>query len=298
MKVSNPDKVIFDDAGLTKADLVGHYELVARRLLDFAAGRPLTLQRFPNGISGKGFMQKNASNHFPDTIARYEVPKQGGGTTLYPVVDREDDIAYLANQGTVTFHMWTSSAARPDKPDWLIIDLDPDDGDAAGARRALANVAALVEELGLSGFPLATGANGFHLWIPLDGSLTIDEASLVSRAIAGLAAVRHPDQMTIEFLKKNRHGRVFVDWLRNGPTATVVVPFSLRPRQTASAAVPLRWDEIDQASPDGWPLGRLDDRLDIDTDLEARAVPVVAIVEQARTEGVDLDTPFDRFGRR
>jgi bifunctional non-homologous end joining protein LigD len=298
VQVSNPDKVIFGDAGWTKADLVGHYELVACRLLDFAAGRPLTLQRYPNGIGGKGFMQKNASEHFPDTIARYEVAKQGGGTTLYPVVDREEDIAYLANQGTVTFHMWTSSAARPDKPDWLIIDLDPDDGDVAGARRALTDVAALIDELGLAGFPLATGATGFHLWIPLDGSVAIDEASLVARAIAGLAAVRHPDRLTVEFLKKNRHGRVFVDWLRNRPTSTVVVPFSLRPRQAASAAVPLGWDEVDDATPDAWTLGRLSDRLDVDTNLETRAVPVTAIIEQARAEGVDLDTPFDRFGRR
>jgi DNA primase len=91
---------------------------------------------------------------------------------------------------------------------------------------------------------------------------------------------------------------VFVDWLRNRPTSTVVVPFSLRPRQAASAAVPLGWDEVDGATPDAWTLGRLSDRLDVDTNLETRAVPVTAIIEQARAEGVDLDTPFDRFGRR
>ena len=121
---------------MTKADVVAHYERVAERMLDFCAGRPLTLQRFPRGIDAKGFMQKNAADHFPDSIRRLPVPKRSGGETLYPVVDRPDDLAYLANQNTVTFHMWTSSAARPGRPDWMVIDLDPEAGDLSrGPRR-------------------------------------------------------------------------------------------------------------------------------------------------------------------
>jgi bifunctional non-homologous end joining protein LigD len=298
VQVTSPDKLIFEEAGLTKADLVGHYERVGERLLAFAAGRPLTLQRFPNGVAAKGFMQKNASDHFPGSIARFEVPKQDGGVTHYPVVDGVDDLAYLANQGTVTFHMWTSSVARPDRPDWLVLDLDPSTDDLDLVRRGVHDLRALLDEFGVDGFPLATGSSGFHVWVPLDGSLSIQDAALATRALAGLAAARHPERLTIEFLKRERTGRVFVDWLRNNPTATVVTPFSLRPKPTAPVAVPLRWDEVDSVMPDRWTLTDLGDRLDLDVTIEPQRPPVDDIVDRARSEGVDLDSPFDRFGRR
>ncbi len=297
MEVSSPDKVMYPGAGVTKADVVAHYERVAERMLDFCAGRPLTLQRFPRGIDAKGFMQKNAAEHFPASIRRLPVPKRSGGETLYPVVDRPDDIAYLANQNTVTFHMWTSSAERPGRPDWMVIDLDPEAGDLPGVRAATRLIAEVLETFDIRGFPVATGSKGFHVWVPLDGALGFDDVALAARALAGLATTEAPDQVTTEFLKKNRDGRVFVDWLRNGPIATVVVPFSLRPRPGAPVAVPLRWDELDDAVPDRWHLGDLADRLELDPAVAPQRLPVDAIVTAARAADVDLDTPHDRFGR-
>ena len=297
MEVSSPDKVMFPDDGVTKADVVAHYERVAVRMLDFCGGRPLTLQRFPRGIDAKGFMQKNAADHFPDSIRRLPVPKRSGGETLYPVVDRPDDIAYLANQNTVTFHMWTSSAVRPGRPDWMVIDLDPEAGDLSGVRSATRLIREVLESFDIGAFPVATGSKGFHVWVPLDGDLGFDDVALAARALAGLATTRAPDQVTTEFLKKNRDGRVFVDWLRNGPIATVVVPFSLRPRAGAPVAVPLRWEELDEAEPDRWRLVDLGDRLDLDPAIAPQRLPVDAIVAASRAAGVDLDTPHDRFGR-
>ncbi len=297
MKVSSPDKLIFPADGFTKTDLVAHYERVGERMIGFLGGRPLTLQRFPGGIEKKGFMQKNAADHFPDSIRRESVPKRGGGETVYPVVDRAENLAYLANQNTVTFHMWTSSAARPNNPDWMVIDLDPEAGDLGGVRVATRIVGDLIESFGLEGFPLATGSKGFHVWVPIDGTATVDQVSEVSRALAGLAALEKPNQLTTEFLKKNRNGRVFVDWLRNGPTATVVVPFSLRPRPGAPVAVPLRWEELDEAQPDGWKIDSLGDRLDLDHGITPQSLPTAEIIAAARDRGVDLDTPHDRFGR-
>nr|WHW29318.1 putative ATP-dependent DNA ligase [uncultured bacterium] len=297
MHVSSPEKLIFPADGFTKTDLVGHYERVGHRMIEFLAGRPLTLQRFPSGIEKKGFMQKNAGDHFPDSIGRESVPKRGGGETVYSVVDRAEDLAYLANQNTVTFHMWTSSAARPNNPDWLVIDLDPEADDLAGVRTATKIVGDLLGSFGLHGFPLATGSKGFHVWVPIDGATGFDQISEVSRALAGMAALAQPEQLTTEFLKKNRKGRVFVDWLRNGPTATVVVPFSLRPRPGAPVAVPLQWEELDQARPDGWKIDSLSDRLDLDQPITPQPVPVDEIIAAARERGVDLDTPHDRFGR-
>lgn len=296
MNVSNPDKPIFRD--FTKTHLVEHYQTVGRRMLEFVSDRPLTLERYPNGVEAKGFMQKNASKHFPDSIRRFEVPKQGGGTTVYPVVEREEDLAYLANQGTVTFHMWTSTTASSERPDWFVIDLDPRTGDIDGVRQATILVRALLEEVGLGGFPLATGSSGFHVWVRIEPLQPVDEVARAARALAGVAAVRHPDVMTTEFLKRDRGGRVFVDWLRNGPTATVVAPFSLRARPAAPVAVPLLWSEVPAADPGGWTLGGLDDRLELDVDMAPQPFPLDPIVEAARAAGIDVDAPFDRFGRR
>ena len=298
MEVSNPDKLIFPADGLTKADLVGHYERVGTAMLRFLGGRPLTLQRYPSGIERKGFMQKNAAKHFPPSIERYPVPKRDGSMTNYAVVNHAEDIAYLANQGTVAFHMWTSTTTNPDAPDWLILDLDPEQDDVAGARAAVTATAEVLAEFGLAGFPLATGSKGFHIWVPLDGSVPFNEAAHASRAVAGMVAERHPDAFTTEFLKKNRNGRVFIDWLRTTRTATVVVPFSLRPRPGAPMAAPLRWSEVDSIVPNEFGLRNLADRLDVlEDELERHTLPHEEIVAAARATGVDLDTPHDRFGR-
>lgn len=298
MEVSSPNKLLFPDDGITKADVVAHFERVGDRSLSFAGGRPLTLQRFPRGIAESGFMQKNASKHFPSSIRRFEVPKRGDGVTTYPVVDEAADFAYLANQNTITFHMWTSSVNHPGQPDWMIIDLDPEDGDVAKVRAATKAIRETLQRFDLDGFALATGSKGFHVWVRLTAGHDFQSVSLVSRSIAGLAVLEHPDLLTLEFLKKNRNGRVFVDWLRNGPTATVVVPFSLRPRPGAPVAVPIRWDELDVAEPNGWTIGAIDDRFDVDTELDEHVLPVDKIVTAARGAGVDIDTPHDRFGRR
>ena len=298
LTVSHAERVIYDAAGVTKGDVVAHYERVAPRMLEFMAGRPLTLQRFPRGIGAPGFMQKNVAGHFPDSIGRYRVPKQDGGTTTYPVVTAAEDVAYLANQGTLTFHMWLSRTDAPERPDWLVLDLDPVGGDVAGARHATSRVRELLAEFEADAFAVATGSKGFHVWVPIGGTLPYEEAATVARALAELAAIRDPERLTVEFLKKDRRDRVFVDWLRNTPGATVVVPFSLRPTANASVAVPITWDELAAADPDGWQIGGIDDRLALATDLKAQRVPVKEIVAAAREAGADLETTVDRFGRR
>jgi bifunctional non-homologous end joining protein LigD len=179
----------------------------------------------------------------------------------------------------------------------MVIDLDPVAGDLRGVRSATVLVGEVLSAFGIGGFPVATGSKGFHVWVPLDGELGFDAVALTARAVAGLATTEAPDGVTTEFLKRNRHGRVFVDWLRNGPIATVVVPFSLRPRTGAPVAVPLGWDELHDAVPDGWRLADLGDRLDVDADVTPQQLPVDALVSAARAAGVDLDTPHDRFGR-
>lgn len=302
MEASNPDKVIFPQPGYTKADLVGYYNAVADRMLPMLLERPLTLHRFPNGVGAKGFMQKNVAKHFPESIGRFEVPKQeGGGTTVYPVVTEAEHIPWLANQGTITFHIWTSTI--PDgPPDWMVLDLDPSPGsDAADVHEVALSVREVLGEFELTAHPVATGSKGFHLWIRLTGDHDYHQVAVANRALAGLVVVRHPGIATTEFLKKDRKGRVFVDWLRANRGATVVAPFSLRATATASVAVPVDWDEVSDVAPDKWKLTDVEDvlaRKNLPDRAEPQRLPVDDIVAAARQEGVDLDTPFDRFGRK
>ena len=298
MEVSNPDKLIFEEAGYTKRDLVEHYELVAPVMIDLVAGRPLTLQRFPNGIASKGFMQKNASSHFPDSIERYEVDKREGGATAYPVVHRADDLVYLANQGTITFHIWTSRLPDAEKPDWLVLDLDPTEGDLSGVRSVTRLAGSTLEEFGLTGHPVATGSKGFHVWVPIVPEHPTESVARAARALAELVAVSAPEEATTEFRKRDRRGRVFVDWLRANYGATVVAPLSLRPRPSAPVAVPIDWDELDEVEPDQWTLANLGSAAERSvTGHPSAPLPVEAIVAAATDRGIDVDAPFDRFGR-
>lgn len=302
VEVSSPGKVLFPAVGLTKADVVDHYRLVGPVMLPWLVGRPATLQRFPRGVGAPGFLQKNAADHFPATILRHEVARAEGGVTTYPVLTTVDDITYLANQNTITFHAWTSTVDRPDHPDWFLLDLDPEEGAAASARQAAVLARRVLARFGLSALVIATGAKGFHLRVPIVADRTFDEVTMASRAVAGLIALADPDLATVEFLKRDRGGRVFVDWLRNRPIATSVVPWSLRPRPTAPVAVPVAWDELEAGGgtgPDAWTLGHLAERLALDLPAPpAVSLPVDELVTAARRAGVDLDTPFDRFGRR
>ena len=299
MEATNPDRVIFPRPGYTKADLVHYYDTVAEAMLPMLLDRPLTLHRFPKGVDAKGFMQKNVGKHFPDSIERFEVPKQEGGTTVYPVVTEADHIPWLANQGTITFHIWTSRIPHH-QPDWMVLDLDPSTG-GADVHEVVLLVRDVLDEFGLTSHPVVTGSKGFHIWIRLADDHDHHQVALANRALAGLVVLRRPDIATTEFLKRDRRGRVFVDWLRANRGATVVAPFSLRATKSASVAVPVDWDEVPDVAPDHWTLADVDEiltRPNLTARAEPQRLPVDAIVTAAREAGVDLDTPFDRFGRK
>ncbi len=298
VKVSNADRVVFPEPGITKGEVVGYYAEVAPIMLPLLAGRPLTLQRFPKGLSGSGFMQKNAPDHYPDEIGVHEVPKVDGGTTRYPVVTTEEAIPYLANQGTITFHAWTSTVERPEKPDWMVIDLDPSEGDVGSVRQVAHVTRQVLDTYDLDSLPVATGSKGFHIWVRLEPELDYSIVSRCAHAIGEFIQRAAPELATGEFLKKDRDGKVFVDWLRNSMSATVAVPFSLRPRPNASVAMPITWDEVDGTEPNEWVMGRALERApEAPAFPEACTLPVDAIEAAAIDLGIDLETTFDRFGR-
>lgn len=294
MEVSNPDKVLYPEDGITKGEIVAYYEAVAEAMVPHLRGRPLTLERYPDGIGTKGFMQKNASKHFPKSIRRVEVPKEGG-TTNHPLCDSADDLAYLANQGTITIHIWTARQPHLDHPDRLVLDLDPAEGaepprDAAGAARRV------LEDIGLSSGLMTTGSSGYHVVARIEPDHDYDVVGEASRLLAGVMAVRHPDQMTTEFRKVALDGRVFVDWLRNRWAQSVVSPWSLRPRVSAPVAMPIAWDELATTDPGRWTLNDASQRLSLDDPWppSGRLDPS-RVIELAEEHDVSFSEPFDRF---
>jgi bifunctional non-homologous end joining protein LigD len=278
--VSNADRVVFPDIGLTKGELVDYYRRVAPHAVPHLRGRPLTMQIFPKGADEPGAFVKERRKHFPEWVGSATVAKRGGQLVM-PVVDTEDALVYLANQGMVTPHVWLSRADQPDHPDRLVFDLDPSGEDFDLVRRTALELRELLDDLGLVPYVKTTGSRGLHVMTPLDRSSTTAEVRAFAEAVAQLLVERHPDDLTVEFSKVDRKGRLFLDVLRNGPAQTEVVAYGVRARPGAPVATPLEWDEVKDAglTADRWTvrnlfrrLGRRDDPWS-DVDRDARPLP-------------------------
>jgi len=299
MEVSSADRVLFPQAGTTKGEVVAYYAAVGERMLRHMAGRPLTLERYPKGIGEKGFMQKNVGKHFPASIGRLEMPKREG-VTVHPVVSDADGVAYLANQGTLTFHCPSSRADDVYTPDRMVLDLDPSVDDVGRTQEAARATKAFLDALELPSHLLATGSKGYHLVVPVRDT-SFEETGALAHCIATLLAAQHEDLLTFEFLKKDRGSRVLVDWMRNGWWATSVVPWSLRPRPGAPVAMPLSWDELETTGPADVDLFAAFGRPDPWPPFAEHAVPIERALAAARlamdTAGLELKV-VDRFGRQ
>jgi bifunctional non-homologous end joining protein LigD len=265
VKVSRPGKELFPD-GTTKADLAGYYEAVADVMLPHLADRPLNLERYPDGIGGERIMQQRAGRYFPDWIERVRTPKKGG-TVEHVVASDADTLVYLAGQACITLHPWLSRTDRLDRPDRLIVDLDPSDGTPAGVRTAAQELGDLMRELELEPFAMTTGSRGYHVVAPLQRRHDFDEVRAFARDLAGLAADRDPE-LTVEQRKAKRGDRILVDVMRNAYAHTAVAPYAVRARPGAPVATPLHWDELADSNlrPDRWDIRTVRERLERDGD--------------------------------
>jgi bifunctional non-homologous end joining protein LigD len=244
--LSREDKVLFPGDGITKGDLVQHYQSVADHLLPHLRDRPLTLQRFPDGIAKDGFYQKEAPDYFPKWIRRTQVPLMDGGEQEQVVVSKRSDLAYLANQGVVTLHPWLSRDDDLDFPDRMIFDLDPADETFEPVKRAARQLQRLLEKLGLKAFLMVTGSRGAHVWVPLRRGPDFDEVRGLAQEIAQSLAEGSPEEFTTEVRKEKRDGRLFLDVARNAFAQTAVAPYALRPLPGAPVATPLDWSELER----------------------------------------------------
>ncbi|MFD7918071.1 non-homologous end-joining DNA ligase [Streptomyces sp. NPDC059740] len=264
LDLPRPDKVLFPGDGITKEDLARHYQAVASRALPHLRGRPLMMERHPDGIDGRPLMQKNAPDYFPDWITRSTQAKEGG-EVVHVVCDDAATLVYLAVQASITQHRWLSRADHPDHPDVLIVDLDPaPDGDFAEVRWAARQVCTLCDDLGLPVRLMTTGSRGLHVLLPLDAKADYDTVREFAKALADTLAARHPDRLTTEPRKDARKGRLYLDVQRNAYAQTAVAPYSVRARPGAPVATPVSRDALDDPDlrPDGWTIRTFDSYLE------------------------------------
>lgn len=264
VEVSRPDKVLYPDSGLTKADVTGYFGEVSSYMLPHMEDRFLTLHRFPDGIGEDGFYQQSRSEHFHSSVRGREAPRVGEGDPVnHILVDDAEGLVYLADQGTLAFHGWQSRCDRLSRPDRLVFDLDP----ASEGFEAVIDAARLLRQalelLGLTPFVMTTGSRGLHVVAPLKRYLEFKQSRELAGKVSDALVNRAPERFTREQRKKARRGRLYLDIGRNAYGQTAIVPYSLRALPDAPVATPLEWEELgrNDIGPQRYHLKNLKQRL-------------------------------------
>jgi bifunctional non-homologous end joining protein LigD len=243
IRISNPERVLYEEMGLTKAALARYYESVAEWMLPELRERPLSLVRCPQGPGEGCFYQKNIDDKFPAEIERVPVELGGGG--VYAAANSISAVVGLVQMGVIELHAWGSTTRKAECPDRMVFDLDPDERLPWREVMAAAHlVRERLEGLGLESFVKTTGGKGLHVVVPLAPRHDWDEVKQFSRALAESIVAERPQEFTAKAAKRERSRRIFIDWLRNSEGATAIAPYSVRARPGAPVATPLHWDEV------------------------------------------------------
>jgi bifunctional non-homologous end joining protein LigD len=245
VNVTNPDKVFWPDEGLTKADLVAYYRAVAKWLLPYLADRPLVLTRYPDGIDGKSFYQKDAPAYAPDWIRLETLWSEGSEREIrYFVIENEEGLAYVANMAAIPLHIWSSRMTSLQHPDWCILDLDPKGAPFANVVRVARVIDKLCDQVELPHFVKTSGSTGLHVLIPLGARYTHEQSRSMAELLANCVVKQLPDIATVERHLDARDGKVYVDYLQNGHGRLLVAPYSVRPVPRATVSMPLAWKQV------------------------------------------------------
>jgi bifunctional non-homologous end joining protein LigD len=265
VSLTHADKVLFPDDGITKADLADHYARVADAMLPHVRRRPLNMWRFNDGIDGQRVVQQELPRGAPSWLPTVRTPRRRGGSVRHAMANDASALRWLANQNCVTPHVWLARADRLERPDRLVFDLDPPEGvDFAAIRRAALALGELLRDRGLAPFAMTAGSRGVHVLVPLRRTRESDDVRDAARALAEELADAHADELTTEWRKAQRAGRILVDTARNTYAQTVVAPYATRPLPGAPVATPLAWDELedDGLHAQRWTLRTIGERLD------------------------------------
>jgi bifunctional non-homologous end joining protein LigD len=243
--LSNRDKIFFPEDGKTKGDLIDYYEAIAPFMLPYLADRPLVLTRYPDGIHGKSFFQKDAPGYVPPWLRTERMWSEHAQREIdYFVADDVPSLLYVANLGTIPIHVWASRVRTLPTPDWCILDLDPKDAPFSHVLTLARAIKALCDELELPAYCKTTGSTGLHVLVPTGRLLSHDLSKTLGELLARVLCGEHPEIATIERVVGQRRGRVYVDFLQNGHGKTIVAPYSVRPLPGAPVSMPLRWSEV------------------------------------------------------
>ncbi|HYH27454.1 MAG TPA: non-homologous end-joining DNA ligase [Actinomycetota bacterium] len=248
---TNPDKLMWPDARVTKSDLIDYYEAVSGPLLEEIQGHPLTVVRAPDGVKGFRFFQKQAPDYTPDWIETVTLPAPASKRkeVRFLLCNRVETLSWLGNQAALELHPSLSSTAQPDAPDALVFDLDPPERGFAKAVKAAGAFRQVLDDLGLRSVVKTTGGKGLHIFVPLDAKSSFQEVYAAAEEIGRRAMEVSETALTFAFLKKDRRGRVLIDIGRNGPGATTVATFSPRARRGAPVSFPVLWSDVDRVDP-------------------------------------------------
>jgi len=245
VRLSNLKKVFWPDDGYTKGDLIAYYDTVAPLMLPYLRDRPIVLTRYPDGIKGKSFFQKDAPVFVPDWMRLESVYSRDSDRDIkFFVLDDVESLRYVANMGTIPIHMWAARSGSLEQPDWFVIDFDPKGAPFAHVIECAVALRRILEELGIPGYPKTSGSTGLHVLVPLGRRYTHDEAKTFARLLATLVQQEKPEISTLARPLHARGGKVYVDWGQNGHGVTIVAPYSLRPLPAAPASCPVRWSEV------------------------------------------------------
>lgn len=244
LTISNPDKTLFPKAKLTKADLVVYYQMIAPIMVLYLKNRPLSLNRFPNGVGKETFYQKDAQDFYPDYIALQPIKRSSGATITYAMINNAASLVYMANLVGEP-HIWLSHGPKLNYPDRMIFDFDPSPGvPFATIKWAAKQMKQLLEKLGLHPFVMTTGSRGLHVVVPLKQTMLFDEVREFAQQIAAYLAQQYPSKLTIELSKAKRGKKIFIDYLRNAWSATSIAPYGVRALDGAPVATPIKWSEL------------------------------------------------------
>ena len=279
---------MFPDEGITKGDLAAYYEAAAPLILPHLSGRPLTMERYPQGIGAKGFWQKDVSKGFPAWLERVGIPHKDG-VVNYPIVTDLQSLMWVTNQNTITHHVWISRVPDLNYPDLCVFDLDPSKDDVKSVRAAAVGLRDLLEKLGLPSWIKTTGGKGFHIVVPIDGKTSVGDVVRFANAVGTFFVSLAPDQLTQEFSKADRRGRIYMDTGRNGYSATFAAAYTVRAKPGAPVSAPCTWEEVERGkvSPDSFTLRNMPDRIAKVGDLWA----------DLRKRGRSLKQPMEKLKR-
>ncbi len=262
VRITSPGKVLFPERGETKLDLVEYYVSVSGPVMRTIGGRPVLMQRFPNGAGGSSFFQKRVPENAPEWLRTTIVATPNGTTSRALVVEDVAHIAWAVNLGCLGFHVWPSLADDPGHTDELRIDLDPQPGMGfAEARAAAHHVKDLLDELGILAWPKTTGSRGIHVYAQLEPKYDSYEVRAAAVAFARELARRHPETITDAWWKEERGKRLFIDFNQNSPHKTVFGAWCVRARPGAQVSTPFSWDELDQVDADAMTIATVPTRV-------------------------------------